>query len=286
MGPTGSGKTFLAEKIAKELEAQLINADAFHVYKGFDVGTNKPPQKELYELLDIKEPSESFSAGGWIHEALPVLQRLYEQKRHAVIVGGTGFYVRALFEEWKDLESPPPKEIRDQILDQENQFGIEALYQQLQKLNPIVAKKIDPQNPVRVRRALEKTLVPQTKISFKLPNFQKIKIGILLPIDNLNAILNQRTQKLLEEGWIEEAIHLKEQGITHDFPAMRAIGYQTVFKLLENQISSDETLFQIQTETRQYAKKQRTWLRSEPHLKELFIKDLRELDQISLSSIL
>ncbi len=286
MGPTGSGKTFLAERMAKELNAQLINADAFHIYKGFDIGTNKPHNKEVYKLLDIKEPHEPFSAGEWINETLPILQELWDQKKHAIIVGGTGFYIRALFEEWRDLEPAPPKEVRDKILNQEKQFGLKTLYDQLQELDPFTAKEIDPQNPIRVRRALEKALAPQPKITFQLPGFQKTKIGILLPVDRLNTLIDQRTKHLLEAGWIEETTYLKEQGITKDLPAMRAIGYQTVFELTENQILYPEALFKIQIETKQYAKKQRTWLRSEPHLKKLFIKDLEELEQISLTSIL
>ena len=286
MGPTGSGKSFLAERFAKELEAQLINADAFQVYKGFDVGTNKPALKEHYNLLDIKKPQESFSVGEWIGLVLKILNGLWDQKKHAVVVGGTGLYIRALFEEWKDLSPPPPQEVRNKIMEQERKWGIPKLFQELQRLDPDSASKLDPNNRARVRRALEKALVPQAKIPFSLPTFQKFKLGIQWPVDRLNSLLDQRTEYLLKSGWIEEAERLKKEGITEELPAMRAIGYRTIFRLLENQISFEEALLNIQTETKQYAKRQRTWLRSEPHVKELFVQDLKELEQKQLASIL
>lgn len=277
MGPTGSGKSDLAERIASLLDAQLINADAFQVYRGFDIGTNKPGHRDRYRLLDIKDPDEDFGVGEWVARALDVLAELWEAGRSAVVVGGTGLYVRALFEEWKGLAPPPDPALRAEVRSWARE-GIGALAARLIAIDPIRAQAIDLSNPARVIRALERALQPQPPAAFSLPPFRRVKWGLQPDVDALNARIDARTTDLLERGWLEEVERLSCQGVDEKCPAMRAIGYRTLLRVSMGAMRLEEALDMIRRETRQYAKRQRTWLRSEPHLQWFTVIDEEGLE--------
>lgn len=262
MGPTASGKTGLAEALADRLDAQLINADAFQVYRGFDIGTAKPGNKHLYELIDIKDPEEAFGVGEWVRLASKLLTELHRENRNAVIVGGTGFYIRALLERYTEMSSSPPAELRERLMAVELEGGLEALLQQLNQIAPNA--KVDRKNPVRVRRAIERALSEPTNIEVDYPEFRQHKIVLELSTEELNRRIAQRLQAMLENGWIEEVQTIKANGVPYDAPAMRAIGYQAISSYLDGSLAREKLYLQIETQTRQYAKRQRTWLRSEP----------------------
>ena len=286
MGPTGSGKSHFAELLQAELGAQLINADAFHVYRGFDIGTNKPKDKSLYEMLDIKNPTEDFGVGEWVQLTQNILEELWKQQKSAIVVGGTGLYIRALFECWNNLQSAPDPQIREAVKEEYETLGHEQFYKKLMDLDPTLTSKIDPHNPVRLTRAMEKILSPGKTIPIKLPPFQQYKLGIRLPVEVLNTSLDNRTVELLNSGWIQEVQHLVKKGVPEDSPAMRAIGYRTVLELKRSNLSFSEACASIQTETRQYAKRQRSWLRSEPRLKWIDIQNYQELNRNLVRSII
>ncbi len=262
MGPTGSGKTALAEALADRLDAQLVNADAFQVYRGLDVGTAKPAHKEHYALLDLREPEEAFGVGEWVQLALAELVRCYESGRSAVVVGGTGLNVRALFEEYANMESAPDPELREQL----NLESLESMVARLQEKDPEVAASIDLQNPARVRRALERALAKSPKLSVHIPPFKKVKLAIQPSVAVLEERLAIRTQKMVQNGWLAEVESLRSRGVPEDAPGLRAIGYRSLYRYLGESMSWEESLLEIARDTKRYAKRQRTWLRSEPSL--------------------
>lgn len=264
MGPTGSGKTDLAEWLADRLGAQLINADAFMVYRRVDIGTNKPEARERYRLLDIKEPFEEIGVGEWVGEAASILSGLYAEGRSAVVVGGTGLYIRALFEEWSNLYPPPARALRASLEEELRAKGLPALVERLVRLAPERAAQIDLRNPMRVRRALEILQGGEAPTAYELLPFRKWKIGLDLPTEDLDERLRLRTAKLLASGWLEEVQSLAEEGVTADCAAMRAIGYRTLLRVVGGEIDLEEATPSILLETRRYAKRQRTWLRTEP----------------------
>lgn len=278
MGPTASGKSVVAETLAEELSAKLLNADAFHVYRGFDVGTNKPAEKDRYRLLDLKDPNELFGLGEWISFAQAELRASYAAGENVVVVGGTGLYIRALFEQWSYLSGAPDPELRETLCGDEERLGLASLAERLHILDPAAAEQIDLANPARVRRALERALSPASPIENQLPPFRKLKVGLVQSVDRLNACIDARSQHLLKAGWIEEVELLRDSGVRENFPAMRAIGYRTVLGLIEGALSANEAISEIQLLTRQYAKRQRTWLRSEPNLRRLDADGLLEGD--------
>lgn len=264
MGPTGSGKSELAEALADRLDAQLINADAFQVYRGLDIGTNKPAARERYALLDILDPTENFGVGEWVRLALPILERCFAEGRSVVAVGGTGLYIRALFEEYADMMGAPDPEVRRQVAAWREEEGLEGL---LRRLEPHgISEGLDPLNPVRVGRALERALAKSPGESFSLPPFIKKKFGIQVPVETLAKTIVARTGNFVQNGWVAEVGSLRRQGIGEDAPAMRAIGYRSLLQYLDGNVESEEVVAQIVRDTMQYAKRQRTWLRSEPDL--------------------
>ncbi|HRI42701.1 MAG TPA: tRNA (adenosine(37)-N6)-dimethylallyltransferase MiaA [Fimbriimonadaceae bacterium] len=277
MGPTGVGKSEIAEWLADRLEAQLINADAFMVYRGLDVGTNKPRDKERYLLLDLKDPCEEIGVGEWVGLAIEELRRLYAEGRSAIVVGGTGLYVRALFEEWSNLYPPPDPDLRMALEEELREKGLEALADRLGRFAPDVARKTDLRNPVRVRRALEIVLGGARPLSFVLPEFRKWKVGLDLPVPVLDERLDRRTVKLLATGWLEEVQSLAERGVNAECAAMRAIGYRTLLSVVGGERGLEEVEPSIQLETRRYAKRQRTWMRTEPRLEMFSALDMERL---------
>lgn len=264
MGPTGSGKSHLAEALAARLDAVLVNADAFQVYRGFDIGTNKPEARSRYRLLDILDPTEGFGVGAWINLVLNELQGAFYRNRDVVVVGGTGLYVRALFEEYGDMKEPPSLELRNELMDRERKEGLSALVDELLSLDPDTS--IDLQNPARVRRAIERWRTPSIKGSFKTPPFRKTKLAIDPSVEVLDKLLRARVTSLWDKGWPEEVEKLLANGVPLSAPAFRAIGYVSVAGFLSGENSRDKTEEDIFRATRQYAKRQRTWLRSEPNL--------------------
>lgn len=269
MGPTASGKSQVAEVLAERLDAQLIAADAFQIYRGLDIGTNKPARPERYLMVSIRDPAEPFGVGEWVTVVADHLNRLYHEGRNAIIVGGTGLYIRALFEEWSGMRRAPEAALRAELRQELEGRGIEPMTERLRSLEPAVAASIDLANPMRVLRALETALGSAEPIEFKLPPFRKFKFGLRMPPDTLAARIDERAESMFRNGWIKEVERLLIAGVKPDAPAMRAIGYSAVLQRLNGELSQEETLSKIRTQTRQYAKRQRSWMRSEPALKNL-----------------
>lgn len=263
MGPTASGKTALAEEIALRLGAQLINADAFQVYRGFDIGTGKPQNRERYELLDVCDPHEQFGVGAFVRLAGEIATRCFHEGQDVVVVGGTGLYIRALLEGYTELAPPPEPGLRA-ALQAEEARRPGSLARRLLDLEP--ETKVDLNNPVRVRRRLEVLAGPPEPTGTPLPPFRKRKIGIGLPTTILNEAIRHRIDAMLEQGWERETRSLLDSGVSWESPAFRAIGYRLLARVSCGQIAATEAKDQIVRDTMQYAKRQRTWLRSEPGL--------------------
>lgn len=262
MGPTASGKTSLAEALAQELDAQLVNADAFQVYRGLDIGTAKPVHGQKYALLDIKKPDEGFAVGEFILRALPVIEASFAAGKAVVLVGGTGLYLRALMEEYKDLGAAPDPNVRARLDAMSHAERVDEFL----RLAPESALRIDMKNPVRVQRALERLASGSTSLVWQLPRCRKAKFALEVEPSVLEQRIGERVRIMLENGWLQEVSNLRDQGYTPVHPGFRAIGYSTLFNHLEGEFSIAEVETLTIAETRAYAKRQRTWLRTEPNL--------------------
>jgi tRNA dimethylallyltransferase len=281
VGPTASGKSELAETLADQLSARLINADAFQVYRGLDIGTAKPKERQRYELLDIKDPSEAFGVGQFVSLALDILSLSFSHNENVIVVGGTGLYIRALFEEYSEMFEAPPQSLREEL----SQESLEKLVEILTIEDPNVAKRLDLKNRARVQRAVERIRHPSTSLPRHLPDFRRIKLGLVPPKDITELRIELRVSTMMQEGWIDELERLRRNGTRFEDPGLRAIGYRAFWKAIDGEIELGEAFATTIAETRRYAKRQRTWLRSEPNLIELDWKRPAKSALEALSSI-
>ncbi|RYG47935.1 hypothetical protein EON79_05985, partial [bacterium] len=212
-------------------------------------------------LVDIKDPSEDFGMGEWVRAAAEELQRVYESGRSAVIVGGSGLNVRALFEGYDDIGVAPPPELREAL----NAIELPRLLEMLREEDPLAFEKVDRKNRVRVQRALERVRSPRDPAP-RIPDFAKVKLARDVDPYTLGAVIDSRTSDMVQNGWLAEVATLREAGCSLSDPGLKAHGYRWLWRHLEGEIDLGEAVRITSAEVRQYAKRQRTWLRTEPRL--------------------
>ncbi len=274
MGPTASGKTDLAVELAQKFPCDIISVDSAMVYRGMDIGTAKPAPAILeiapHRLIDIIDPSEAYSAAQFREDALREMKQITEVGRIPLLTGGTMLYFRALQHGLSELPSADP-EIREQIEKAASSQGWEAMHEQLREIDPVSAERIHPNDPQRIQRALEIYEITgrsmtdiQNEDSGSVLPYQLTKL-VIAPDDRgvLHERIAQRFRHMLDEGLIEEVSSLKDRGLDADLPSMRAVGYRQVLKYLEGDLTYEELVERGIIATRQLAKRQMTWLRSE-----------------------
>lgn len=274
MGPTASGKTALACALYDELSCELISVDSALVYKDMNIGTAKPTAEELerypHHLIDIRDPSEPYSAADFREDVLRVMAEVTERGNIPVLVGGTMLYFKFLLEGAADL--PEADEIvRKQIEDEAAEKGWPAIHEQLAKVDPESAARLNPNDPQRVQRALEvyrvtgKTLTEHwAQQQEKRISYQVVQFAIC-PKERktLHERIEMRFDQMLKDGFVDEVRALYQRGDLHEnLPAIRAVGYRQVWEFLDGQLDYDDMIFKGVVATRQLAKRQITWLRS------------------------
>ncbi len=279
MGTTASGKTELAEGLADWLGAQLVNADAFQIYRGMDIGTAKPARKSDYKLLDLRDPSEGFGVGEFVPLAQEVLTECWVAQQSVVVVGGTGLYVRALFEEYGEMSTAPEPELRARL----DLKPLGELVEELRKADAEMANRVDLKNRMRVQRALERVYSPNPSVPVSLPPFEKLKLGVIRDPEELSERITRRVQAMMQNGWVREVEELISAGYSDSDPGFRALGYRAIWQYLHGQIPLHEAQATAIADTKRYAKRQRTWLRAEPKLLVLDSGDAFEEAQRLLS---
>jgi tRNA dimethylallyltransferase len=275
MGPTASGKTGLAVELAKALDGEVISVDSALVYRGMDIGTAKPNLEERqgipHHLIDILDPAEAYSTGRFREEALALMADITARSRLPILAGGTMLYFNALFHGLSALPSADP-DIRRQIDEQGALRGWPALHEELARIDPAAAARIHPNDPQRIQRALEVyrlSGVPLTVLCAEAqspsPPYRWVKL-VLAPADReiLHERIRRRFLDMLEQGFIEEVQSLHDRGDLHaDLPSIRAVGYRQAWAHLEGEYDRNTLVERAIIATRQFAKRQFTWLRRE-----------------------
>lgn len=273
MGPTAAGKTDIAVSLVQQLPCQIISVDSAMVYRGMDIGTAKPSADILkiapHRLLDICDPAESYSAGHFREDALREINSIIEHKQIPLLVGGTMLYFHAL---QQGLASLPRAnaEVRERINQEAQLYGWQNMHKRLQKIDPVAAERIHPNDPQRLQRALEiyevtgknLTTLLEEEAKQKLP-YQFINIAII-PTDrsSLHKRIAQRFDEMLQQGFIAEVEKLYHRDDLHaDLPSIRAVGYRQLWDYLAGNITFAEMQERAVIATRQLAKRQITWLR-------------------------
>ena len=288
MGPTASGKTSLAIQMAQQHNCELISVDSALIYRDMDVGTAKPSAEELalapHRLIDILDPSESYSAADFRRDALAEIENIIARGKTPLLVGGTMMYFKALLEGLSPLPSAD-EAIRAQIFAEAECLGWEVLHRQLCEIDPVAGERIHPNDPQRLSRALEvfritgKTMTELTQTKSAALPYDVVQFAIA-PTDRkvLHDLIAKRFVMMLEQGFTQEVARLKARGDLHlDMPSMRCVGYRQCWQYLDNEYDHATMVEKATAATRQLAKRQLTWLRSWPDLQWLESGDEKNL---------
>jgi len=275
MGPTAAGKTDLAVECVEQLNCELISVDSALVYREMNIGTAKPDAETLarapHKLIDIIDPTESYSAANFREDALKEIKATLARGKTPLLVGGTMLYYKALQEGLSELPAAD-EAIRARLEEDAKKTGWPAMHERLAKIDPLSAQRIHPNDPQRIQRALEvyeisgKTLTDywQQQSTQALP-YHLIKIAFFPENrDLLKQRIAQRFYQMLELGFIDEVEALRARGDLHlDLPSMRCVGYRQAWEYLDGTMDFEEMSERAIIATRQLAKRQLTWLRKE-----------------------
>ncbi len=275
-GPTASGKSDLALRLANELDAEIINADSMQIYRGMDIGTAKPTPEQRREtphhLIDVADPDQPFSAADFASAADAAIREISAQGKRIIVVGGTGLYIRALLKGLVDSPSGAG-EIRQALQQEARDLGNEAMLEKLRLVDPELAGRIHPNNLVRIIRALEVHRLTGVTLShyqqdhgFSAKRYESLQIGIRVERQELYQRIETRVDRMLEQGLLEEVRHLLAGGYGPESKAMRAIGYKEAVAFLSGEYSLEEAALLIKRDTRRYAKRQLTWFNADPEI--------------------
>jgi tRNA dimethylallyltransferase len=272
LGVTASGKGRLAFDLAESLGAEIISIDSMKVYRRMDIGTAKPPRQARerikYHLIDVVEPSESFSVGKFLDLAYDAIEQIESRKKRIIAVGGTALYIKALL--YGLFERPgSDKQIRAELQAEAEAKGLEELHRQLTEIDPSTAERIGRRDRKRIIRALEVYKLTGKPISSLQQQFDAEKplhdwtiIGLRREKSVENSRINQRVKKIIEAGLVDEVKALLAEEKPLSQQARCAIGYAEIIDYLNGKMSLDDATELIKKNTRRFAKNQRTWFKT------------------------
>ncbi len=287
LGATATGKSSLALALAERLEGEIVNADALQVYRGLDIGTAKPSAEERrrvrHHLIDILEPAERYSAGEFARRARAAIAGIQDRGRLAIVVGGSGLYLKALLEGL----SPVPRgdrQVRQELRRQLAEGGLGPLRDELAAVDPETSARLARGDTQRILRALEVARVSGKPLShwislqpFGEKRLAALRIGLTLPRGVLYDRIRRRVERMVEVGWVEEVGGLLARHLTADLPGFQAIGYRQLIRHVTGEWSLERALEETVHATRRFAKRQRTWFRKEPDVAWFDAQDLDRL---------
>lgn len=274
VGPTGSGKSELAIRLAERFHGEILNTDSLQIYRHLDIGTAKPEPAERarvpHHLLDIADPDESFSAGDYVRAARAILTDLAARRCLPVLCGGTGLYFRALLQGISDIPDVPP-EVRNEVAGRMAAEGAPALHRLLAQVDPAAARRIHPNDRQRIARALEVFKASGRPLSeyqaaqpFAGAAPAVLSVGVAWERAELYRRLDARAERMPERGLIDEVRGILARGIPSDVKPLRSIGYLEAVQHLQGKLALAEVVPAIQLRTRHYAKRQITWFKRHP----------------------
>lgn len=275
-GPTASGKSDLALRLAHALDAEIVNADSMQIYRGLDIGTAKPSKVQQAEirhhLIDVAEPDQPFSAADFSEAADAAIRDIVSRGRRAVVVGGTGLYIRALVRGLVDSPSGAG-EVRQALQAEAARVGNLAMLERLRQVDPVLAVGLHPNNLVRIIRALEVyqiTGIPlsrhQKEHAFATRRYDTLQFAISVDRRLLYERIDERVDRMLADGLFEEVGALLTAGYGRGLKSMCSIGYKESAAYLCGELSAEEAASLIKLNTRHYAKRQLTWFKASPDI--------------------
>ena len=266
-GATATGKSDLAVSLAKEIGAEIVNADSMQIYKGMDIGTAKLSQDErggiTHHLLDVLNVTQDATVAWYQELARAAVADIHSRGNDAIIVGGTGLYIKSILD---DLNFPDTDAaIRQKLTEEAKEFGIVQLFQRLEQLDPAAAAAIDRQNERRVIRALEVIEITGKPFTANLPREDSslypdaLQFGLVMDRTELGTRVEARVDQMWQKGFVAEVDRLIEAGITRATTARRALGYAQIIAMRNGEITESVAIEETKRATRQYVRRQETW---------------------------
>lgn len=276
VGPTAVGKTDLAIQLARQLDGEVVSVDSRLFYRGMDIGTAKPSKEEMervpHHLIDIVNPDETLSLAVFQHMAREVIADIHRRGKLPLLVGGTGQYVRAVTEGWTPPEVTPNVKMRAALEALERQKGKEWLYAKLNSLDPEAAAAIDLRNVRRTIRALEVIFSTGRKFSEQRKRgespYHLISIGLTRPREELYRRVDERIEKMFDDGLLHEVRGLLAKGYSPALPSMSAIGYRECVGVVQGSLTMEEAKAEMKRITRIFVRRQSNWFKeSDPQIR-------------------
>ncbi len=300
VGPTAVGKTKLGIELAKRLNGEVISGDSMQIYKGMDIGTAKVKSEEMdgvvHHLIDIKEPTESFSVAEFQSLVKPLITKLNQNGKLPILVGGTGLYISSVIYDYHFPDVPSDLNYRAEMEKFVEVHGVNTLHEMLREIDPISYDSIHPNNYRRVIRALEvyhvtnKTIHDFQGEQSNISCYDVTIVGLTMERSTLYERINKRVDLMVEEGLIYEAQRLYELGV-RDCQSVQAIGYKEIYDYIEGRVSEEEAILNLKQNSRRYAKRQLTWFRNKMEIhwfeitEENFQEKFKEIHQLIEESL-
>ena len=266
-GATATGKSDLAVALAEEMHGHVVNADSMQLYKGMDIGTAKLSMQERrgipHHLIDVLPVNQEASVAQYQIDARSIIDQLLEENIPAIVVGGTGLYIKAILDDLNFPDTDP--EVREKIARQAEELGVDVIHERLAKLDPAAAAAIPKENVRRVVRALEVIELTGRPYTANLPRVGSTKypqaqqFGLVMERETLHERIDLRVERMWERGLVREVRDLMGDGLLEARTAQAALGYAQIIKFAQGELTEDEAKEETKRATRQYARRQETW---------------------------
>ena len=288
VGPTACGKTAMGIALAKRYDGEVVSVDSMQIYRGMTIGTAAPTEEEMegvpHHMVAVAEPTENWSAARYAAAAIPVVDDILARGRLPILVGGTGLWLDAVVKGHGFAAGHAGGEARKVLQRRLEQEGMEPLWQELERIDPEAAKRLHPADEKRVLRALEvyletgKTITQHNEETKAIPlRYDAVWIGLqFADRQDMRRLIDLRVDKMVEAGLLREVQQLLASGIPRDATALQAIGYKEFLGVAEGSITAEEAIAEVKLRSRQYAKRQLTWLRKNQNIHWIFWEKQRD----------
>lgn len=290
VGPTGIGKTGVSIHLAHKIPIEIISADSRQLFRSLNIGTAKPSKDVLksvpHHFIDFKSPKDYFSAGMYGRMARKVIGQILDSGKTPLVVGGSGFYIRALVDGLSEIRVKDDK-LRKKLENQLIQHGVRQLHHELNQIDPDLANTISKTDKQRILRGLEVYYATGNRLSelqatkATPADFTPLQIGLSASREYLYYRVNQRVDAMIADGLVDEVIALRKRGLSTAYNALNTVGYKEVFEYLEGKIDFKNMADEIKKNTRRYAKRQMTWFRADERIRWINVDENSKPDKIA-----